>query len=294
MTDRKVFSSFNSVAGCTASAPYTTRQIATMYVVLILLLSGVALALALAPGVIVGRMFARAVADLLNFTIANDAIPAWVFAVQGVAGLLVPLLVAAYPIIRASRITVYAAISDYGVSTVAASGSGIIARLSALRGLNRTLLLALRNTFRRRARLLLTLTLLAAGGAMFMTGLNIRDGWERIIADGLAARRYNLEIRLSRPEEVAPLIARLRGIAGVQMVEAWGYTPHGAHTARRDRRGAHLPGWRPWCLRPACPARDDASGQLSNPGGPLAGAGRYRRGGAEPDGAAPAPRRGRG
>ena len=201
-----------------------TRQIAIMYVVLILLLSGAALALAMAPGVVVGRTFARTVADLLNFTIINDAIPAWVFAVEAAAGLLVPLLVAAYPIARTSRITVYEAISDYGVSTAAAGGSGIVARLSALLGLNSTLLLALRNTFRRRARLLLTLGLLAAGGAMFMTGLNIRDGWERIIADGVTARRYNMEIRLSRPEEVATLIARLRSIPGVRDVEAWGYT----------------------------------------------------------------------
>src|SRR6266540_7171509 len=202
-----------------------TRQIAIMYVVLILLLSGAALALAMAPGVVVGRTFARTVADLLNFTIINDAIPAWVFAVEAAAGLLVPLLVAAYPIARTSRITVYEAISDYGVSTAAAGGSGIVARLSALLGLNSTLLLALRNTFRRRARLLFTLTLLATGGAMFMTGLNIRDGWDRLIADGMDARHYNLEIRLSRPEEIAPLMARLRGIPGVQAVEAWGYAP---------------------------------------------------------------------
>jgi putative ABC transport system permease protein len=202
-----------------------TRQIGTMYLVLILMLSSAALGLAVAPGIVVGRMFARAVADLLNFTIVNDAIPAWVFAELSAAGLLIPLLVAIYPIVRATRITVYEAISDYGVSTAAVERLGLVARLSALRGLNRTLLLALRNTFRRRARLLFTLALLASGGAMFMTGLNVRDGWQQSVADGLAARRYNLEIRLSRPEEIAPLVARLRAIPRVQEVEAWGYTP---------------------------------------------------------------------
>jgi putative ABC transport system permease protein len=202
-----------------------TRQIAGMYVGFILLMSGVALALAVVPSIVVGRLYARGVADLLNFTIVNDAIPAWVFAVEVAAGLLVPLLVAAYPIIRASRITVYQAITDYGVSTTAADGGGIVARLSGLRRLNSTLLLALRNTFRRRGRLLLTLGLLAVGGALFMTGLNIRDGWDRIVADGVAARRYDMEIRLSQPEEIAPLVARLRAIPGVQTVEAWGYTP---------------------------------------------------------------------
>ncbi len=202
-----------------------TRQIAGMYVVFILLMSGAALALAIVPSIFVGRLYARGVADLLNFTIVNDAIPAWVFAVEAAAGLLIPLLLAAYPIARASRITVYEAITDYGVSTAAADGGGIVARLSALRRLNSTLLLALRNTFRRRGRLLLTLGLLSVGGALFMTGLNIRDGWERIVADGVAARRYTMEIRLSQPEPIAPLVARLRAIPGVQTVEAWGYSP---------------------------------------------------------------------
>jgi putative ABC transport system permease protein len=202
-----------------------TRQIAGMYVGLILLMSSVALALAVALSIWVGRLYARGVADLLNFTIVYDAIPAWVFAVEAAAGLLIPLLVAAYPIMRSSRITVYEAITDYGVSASTVERPGQFARLRALGRLNSTLLLALRNTFRRRGRLLLTLGLLSVGGALFMTGLNIRDGWDRIVADGVAARRYTMEIRLSQPEEIVPLVARLRAIPGVQTVEAWGYSP---------------------------------------------------------------------
>ena len=40
-----------------------------------------------------------------------------------------------------------------------------------------------------------------------------------------ATGEATVEIRLSRPEEVVPLVARLRGIPGVETVEAWGYTP---------------------------------------------------------------------
>jgi len=202
-----------------------TRQIAGMYIGFILLMSGVALALAVGPSIVVGRLYARGVADLLNFTIVYDTIPVWVFAVEVAAGLLVPLLVAAYPIVRASWITVYEAITDYGVSADTVELPGSFARLRAFSRLNSTLLLALRNTFRRRGRLLLTLGLLSVSGALFMTGLNIRDGWDRIVADGVAARRYDMEIRLSQPEEIAPLIARLRAIPGAQTVEAWGYSP---------------------------------------------------------------------
>src|SRR6266545_3586872 len=214
-----------SVLALLLSAILVATVIAGMYIGFILLMSGVALALAVGPSIVVGRLYARGVADLLNFTIVYDTIPVWVFAVEVAAGLLVPLLVAAYPIVRASWITVYEAITDYGVSADTVELPGSFARLRAFSRLNSTLLLALRNTFRRRGRLLLTLGLLSVSGALFMTGLNIRDGWDRIVADGVAARRYDMEIRLSQPEEIAPLIARLRAIPGVQTVEAWGYSP---------------------------------------------------------------------
>jgi putative ABC transport system permease protein len=199
-----------------------SRQIATMYLVLIALISGAAVALGAPLGVVAARAFARTLADALNFTLYSEAIPWWVFAAQVAAGLLVPLVVALGPIARASRITVYEAISDFGVSQRATVDRGLVARLSALRGLDRSVLLALRNTLRRRARLLFTLGLLASGGALFMTGLNVATGWQSTVDNNLAARRYDLEVQLSRPEPAAPLISRLRGVSGVQDVEAWG------------------------------------------------------------------------
>jgi len=48
--------------------------------------------------------------------------------------------------------------------------------LSRLRGLDRSLLMAFRNTFRRRARFLLSVGLLATAGAIFIGGLNTLAG----------------------------------------------------------------------------------------------------------------------
>lgn len=202
-----------------------TRQIAGLYVVLILLISAAAVALGLPPSITAGRAFAAAVADLLNFTLGSQAIPWWVFLVQIMAGLLVPLLVSIGPIARGSRITVREAISDFGVSQEALGGRGLDAVLEALRGLDRTLLLALRNTFRRCGRLLLTLGLLAAGGGMFMTGLNVKAAWENNLNDAFMTRRYDIEIRLNHLEPVDTLTARIGSIPGVQSVESWGYAP---------------------------------------------------------------------
>jgi putative ABC transport system permease protein len=198
-----------------------TNQIATLYLGLILVISGIAFVLSVAPSMVVGRAFAAAVGNLLNVNIVSDEIPVWVFLAQAVAGLVVPLLVAFVPILRGSRVTVYQAITDYGVSQES-YGRGIDRFLGAWRGLDRKLMLALRNTFRRRGRFALTLGLLAAAGAMFITGLNVAAAWERNLTDGLAARRYDVEIRLSRPELTAPLLERIGKVAGVKTVEAWG------------------------------------------------------------------------
>jgi putative ABC transport system permease protein len=60
---------------------------------------------------------------------------------------------------------------------------------------------------------------------MFMTGLNVAAAWDRNLADPFATRRYDLEIRLSRPEATDTLLRRLSSIPGVQKAEARGYAP---------------------------------------------------------------------
>jgi putative ABC transport system permease protein len=196
-----------------------TGQIAGLYALQVLLIGAGATIVSVPLGVMAGRGFADAVAELLNLNLASRAVPGWVFAVQIAAGLLVPLLVAAVPIGRAVRITVREAISDYGVRPETVS--------ARLKGLNRTVLMALRNAFRRPGRLVLTLGLLATGGALFLSGLNVAAGWERNVDEGFTTRHYDLEARLSDVGRVEPLAEKLRGLPGVRKVEAWGYAPAG-------------------------------------------------------------------
>lgn len=129
------------------------------------------------------------------------------------------------PIVRGSRITVRQAIDDYGVSRDQAGGGRLERGLGAIRGLDRAILLPLRNTLRRRARLVMTVTLLASGGAMFMTGLNTAAAWNAALDDGLANRHYDLELRLARPYPAQDVMALVGAVPGVTGVEAWGSAP---------------------------------------------------------------------
>lgn len=199
-------------------------QIAGLYVALLLVLGIAALLLALPPSIFAGRAFAAVVAGLLNFDVESNAVPAWVFAVQAAAGLVVPLLAASAPIARASRITVRQALDEHGV-TETFGQRRLDAVLSAVRGLDRVLLLTLRNTFRRRGRLLLTLGLLSAGGAMFLTGVGTSKAWNALVDEVYATRSYDAELRLNQAEPIDVVLSALRGLPQVRDVEPWGLAP---------------------------------------------------------------------
>ncbi|MGE5774711.1 MAG: ABC transporter permease [Chloroflexota bacterium] len=202
-----------------------SRQITGMYLILIAVLGLAASLVGIPLGILAGRGFAGVVAQLLNLKIYDTTTPVWVYLLLLAMGVLTPLLVALDPIRRTTQVTVREILSDYGISR-AALGSGVQgAWLSRIRFFDNTLILALRNTFRRRGRLLLTLSLLSAAGAMFMTGINVRAGWQAYLAQAAADRHYDLELRFNAPVPQTKIDSVLAGVAGVEKNEPWNLTP---------------------------------------------------------------------
>jgi putative ABC transport system permease protein len=207
-----------------------TGQILSMYLLLAAAIAAVATGLALAPGLLLGRVLAGQAARLLNLDLASTASPAWVYGVVLAAGIAIPLLVALVPLVRGSRITVRQAIDDHGVDPAATAATRVERWLATLRGPSRAQLMALRNMFRRRGRLALSVGLLAVAGAMFLTGLNAANGWTALVNDGIAHRNYDLEVRLSHAQDAARLTQLTRQVPGVADAEPWGRAPTAVHT----------------------------------------------------------------
>lgn len=133
-------------------------QIAGMYFSMVLVLGLAALAIGIPISLTLGRTLANYEAvQMLNFDIFDDHVDLWVYGLLCAVALIIPLLAAAYPIIKGTRITVVAALSDYGTGRVSFGRSRIDVALGNIKGNSRFLLLSLRNTFRRRGRLILTL-----------------------------------------------------------------------------------------------------------------------------------------
>jgi putative ABC transport system permease protein len=203
-------------------------QIMGIYIGTVLFLGGLALIIAVPLALWVGQGYAGFAAGMLNFTIFSADVPHGYFLLQIGLGLLVPVLVALYPIYRGSRVSVAEAIRDYGVGQGTFGRSAIDRWLGQIRGLSSPLRLSLRNTFRQRSRFLLTLGTLAMGGAIFITATNVLAAMNTTVASKFNAIRYDVQIRLSQAYPVEQIVQAANAVPGVAQVEAWG----GAKMAR--------------------------------------------------------------
>jgi putative ABC transport system permease protein len=198
----------------------SSAQIAGLYLGQVSLLAAAALAIGMPPGVLVGRSLARFFAGILNGRITNTGFPPWLVATEIAAGLLVPLAVALLPVHRASRITIHAALS--GDSGAAPFGQRRLDRLLArIAWLPRPFMLSLRTTFLRRGRLVLNVGMLAMGGAMFISALNVGDAWNHAVDQEFRVRHYDLVVQLSEPASLRELDTVMTRTPGVAHAEYW-------------------------------------------------------------------------
>lgn len=194
-------------------------QIAALYLGQVAVLAAVALLVGMPLGIAGGQGYAGFATRMLNADLRSGFPPGWVVAVQIAAGLIVPLLVAFVPVVAASRTTVHQALQG----ALAARPWGtrrFDGWFTRIRWLPRPLLLSLRTTVRRRARLALTVVTLAAGGAVFLSALNVAGGWNRAVAEDFASRRYDLDLRLSRPQPTVTVVRALAAIPEVAHAES--------------------------------------------------------------------------
>lgn len=210
------------------------RQVTAMYLGMVLLYGLVALALAVPLGAGAAYAFTSYLASLINFDVAGFRLPLQTLALQAAIALLVPLLAALWPTVAGTRVTVREAISTYGL-TKGSFGAGRIDRLvQRVRVFPRPLLLSLRNTVRRKARLALTLFTLTLGGAIFIAVLSVHASLLATLDDALAYRQYDVSVRFSQPQRIEQVVHEAKQVPGVVAAESWRFG-----TARRLRAGDH-------------------------------------------------------
>jgi putative ABC transport system permease protein len=212
------------------------RQVFFMYLTLILAFGVLALLIAIPLGGQGAYGLALFIAGKLNFNILGYRIVPTALVVQVLVGLLVPLIAGFVPVISGSRITVLRALSGGLADDEKHAKKGEEKRLPwfdsmqvkamrilAKRGIHipRPFVISLRNTFRRKSRLALTLFTLTMGGAIFISVFNVRIALHDYIGQIGKYFAADVTVDFDRPYRLTEIRQKVMQIEGIQDVEGW-------------------------------------------------------------------------
>lgn len=212
-------------------------QILKMYLILVGAYGILALAVAAPLGALAASAVTGFMAQVFNFDSGGLELPPKVLLVEAVAAIIVPVLAAIWPIWRGTGITVREAVSDYGIGNVAAKNridvwvDRLLERLSSL---SRPILLSLRNTFRRKWRLALTLLTLTVAGTVFMAVFCVRSSLYSTLDDALDYFRYDISISFTQNYRATRIEHEVLKVPGVKAAESWGFSS--GRILRDDRK----------------------------------------------------------
>ncbi len=196
------------------------RQVAVLYLGMVLLYAVLSLCVALPLGALGAYGLTVFTASLVNFDVSTFFAPPEVIALEVAVGLLVPLLAALVPVWRGVRVTVREAVSSTGIRD-AFGRSRFDRTIQRVRGLSRPTLLSIRNTFRRKSRLALTLSALTLSAAVFMAVFTVRSSLYRTLDDALAYFDYDVQVEMAAPARADLLEREALRVPGVTAAEAW-------------------------------------------------------------------------
>ncbi len=211
------------------------NQVFAMYITLIMAFSFLALLIAVPTGGWGAYRLAEFMADKLRFNLLGYRIVPMALVIQVAIGVLVPLIAGIAPVVNGSRITVLRALSG----DVAGDENKphkqedrvnwfdwMLVRMTnilARRGIHfpRPFIISIRNTFRRRGRLMLTLFTLTMGGAIFIAVFNVRVTLHDYMNDIGKYFRADITLDFDEPYRVREVEQFALQNSGVLSVEGW-------------------------------------------------------------------------
>ena len=202
-----------------------TYQIIIIYLIMAMTLGGIAFLIAVPAGLLAAYGVTRFIASILNTDIVNFYLPLPTLALQATASLLVPAIATFIPAWRGTRITAREAMASTGSG--ATENGGIFGRLGGVLGLgNMPAVLSVRNVFRQKLRLALTLVALSIGGSAFIAVIGTRTSLNDAFDTIKAENNYDIQIRYQLDDDTLPreVEKNILAVPGVASVETWKMT----------------------------------------------------------------------
>jgi len=200
----------------------TFRQVFAAYLSTAAIYGILALCVAAPLSIVGAHLVSRYLLDLLNVTAGPLRLAPGALGIQVVIGLVVPVLAALRPVLNGARMTPRQAISSYGLG--GEFGRGPLDRLAGrIQRLPRPLALSLRNTFRRKLRVGLTLLTLIVGGVMFIVVMSVNSSLNHTLDALIGDFGFDVWVGFERPYRISRLIEIASAVPGVVKAEVWSY-----------------------------------------------------------------------
>ena len=195
-------------------------QVTTIYMMLILAFGILAFLLAAPLTSWVSFQLMDYLVLQLNFDLLGFRIVPIVLILQALIAVFVPQVAGFIPIWRGSRLSVQEALSGIkqGGSKVRKAGNRGILHIKLL---SRPILISLRNTFRSKGRMALTLATLSLGGALFISTFNVQLSMANYIEQMSQYFIGDLNLTLAYPYRVEKIKSLLEPLDEVTHVEGW-------------------------------------------------------------------------
>jgi len=198
----------------------TRWQVLNIYLAMVLALGIAAGVIAIPLAVSSGYAFSYFVAGKLNFAILTQHLPAHVYLALVAASLLLPILLSLPAIMKGTNVSVHDALCDYGITT-GTTGTDTATEKVAAAWLPLGLLLAVRNSLRRKKRLAITVATMALGVAIFNTGFNVRASLAMLLAEFNNSMKHDVQVVLSQAMPRERALSIFRTIGNVDRIETW-------------------------------------------------------------------------
>ena len=198
-------------------------QIIGLYFSMVFILGLIACLIAIPLSILGADALATFAAEQINFDPPQIQFTWLALLFQLGVGLLVPLIAAGPTILSGTNVAPARVLSEYGISQVW-GGAGVLDRfLNRFQTFTRDTLLALRNPFRKRGRLILSLVTLTFAGAVFMAIVNLRDSLDHALGEMFGFWRYDAWIIVDDQLPVERLVNEAKAVPGVTNAEGWGF-----------------------------------------------------------------------
>jgi putative ABC transport system permease protein len=198
----------------------TRGRVMGVYLMIALIYGGMALPLAVPSAALCAYWLAEWGVGFANVPLDSFRVFPLAVVVQIAVGLAVPVLAALVPVMDGASITAHEAISSYGLGSGFGRGwwDRTIARLRTLPPL---LALSLRNTFRHKVRVALTLLTLALGGAMFMAVMSVQRSCDTTVEAMIGDFGNDVAVDFKDAYRVEWLLQVTESAPGVAEAEVW-------------------------------------------------------------------------